>query len=164
MCETSAQFLRQFLRPLHQMEITDIINSCSPCLYIWTDDCCPEEFFRQMASDFWFHLTVFHAFSRLFNGIGFPMDPSLSKLTYGTRAWRLTFTSHYLKGMVGQKNQAVLEWISYKSCKLYSTRNCPCKANGFICTDASGCNVQTCENSGDAHRDRVCWRLKWIKP
>ncbi len=50
--------------------------------------------------------------------------------------------------------KAVLECISCKSCKLCSTRKCPCKANGFSCTDSCGCNVQTCENSDDAQRDR----------
>ena len=47
---------------------------------------------------------------------------------------------------------AVLEFISCKNCQKCSTRRCPCKRNGFKCTDSCKCDINTCENSEDSGR------------
>ena len=48
--------------------------------------------------------------------------------------------------------RSVLELISCKTCKKCSTKHCPCKKHTFKCTDACGCNINTCENSEDTGR------------
>ena len=47
---------------------------------------------------------------------------------------------------------SVLELVACKSCKKCDTRRCPCQNKGFKCTDACGCDSNSCENSEDTGR------------